>query len=115
MHLKRLLNNNYIGMRKISVLLFIVCLCFCSQQPKAQNKTNIPLPSPAQLEWQQKERIMFVHYSPATWQGKEYDNWTTSLKQINPTKLNTDQWCEVAKSWGAKTIILVAKHGVGPL
>jgi alpha-L-fucosidase len=97
-------------MRKISVLLFIVCLCFCSQQPKAQNKTNIPLPSPAQLEWQQKERIMFVHYSPATWQGKEYDNWTTSLKQINPTKLNTDQWCEVAKSWGAKTIILVAKH-----
>jgi len=59
---------------------------------------------------QEQERIMFVHFGMATWQGSEGDNWTTPLNQVNPTDLNTDQWCEVAQSWGAKMVLFVAKH-----
>ena len=78
----------------------------------------LPLPSVAQLRWHNYERIMFVHFSANTWQthrglDNEYDDLSVPLSRINPTKLNTDQWCEVARSWGAKMILFVAKHGGG--
>lgn len=74
---------------------------------------NIPLPSQAQLMWHNGERIMFVHWGMATWQNREYDNHTTNLDDVHPSKYNTDQWCEVARSWGATMIIFVAKHTGG--
>ena len=43
---------------------------------------------------------------PCTWQGREYDNHTTDLKDMKLPKLDVDQWCEAAKSWGAKEILL---------
>jgi len=78
-------------------------------QLNAQSR-SLPIPSPAQFKWHEQERLMFVHFGMATWQGKEYDNGDFDLSRVNPSKLNTDQWCEVAKSWGAKQIIFVAKH-----
>jgi alpha-L-fucosidase len=56
---------------------------------------------------------MFVCLDPCTWQGREYDNHSISLDRINPKDLDTDQWCEVALSWGAKEILFVAKHTGG--
>ena len=53
---------------------------------------------------------MFVHFGLATWQGNDYDDGSTDLKSVNPAKLDPNQWCEVAKSWGAKQILFVAKH-----
>lgn len=74
---------------------------------------GIPTPSFPQLRWQNYEQIMFIHFNPTTWTGKEYDDLTLPLERMNPTLLNTDQWCEVAKSWGAKMILFVAKHTGG--
>lgn len=74
---------------------------------------GIPIPSLPQLRWQNYEQIMFIHFNPTTWTGKEYDDLSLPLKRMNPTNLNTDQWCEVAKSWGAKMILFVAKHTGG--
>lgn len=92
--------------------LFVLILSFfvISSYSVAQ---NVVLPSKAQLRWHDYERTMFIHFGPATWQHREYDNLTTPLSQINPTQLNTDQWCEAAKSWGAKMILFVAKHTGG--
>ncbi len=56
---------------------------------------------------------MFVCLDPCTWQGREYDNHTTDLKDMKLGKLDVDQWCEAAKSWGAKEILFVAKHTGG--
>jgi alpha-L-fucosidase len=70
-------------------------------------------PSNVQLQWQNMEELMFVHFGPATWQNHEYDDLSTPLSKINPKKLNTDQWATVAKSFGAKMIIFVAKHTGG--
>lgn len=68
-------------------------------------------PSNVQFEWHEQERIMFIHFGIATWLGQEYDEQGNfDLKRINPTNLNTDEWCETAKLWGAKEIIFVAKH-----
>lgn len=94
-------------MRRLSFLtLVVVLLSGCKSQ-------NIPVPTEAQLRWQQNERAMFVHFSPATWQAREYDNGSTPLDRIIAPDLSTDQWCEVALSWGAKEIIFVAKHAGG--
>ncbi len=73
----------------------------------------MPIPSAPQLRWQQQERLMFVHFAPNTWTGLGQDDNSLPLERINPTKLNTDQWCEAAKSWGAKMIVFVAKHSGG--
>ena len=56
---------------------------------------------------------MFVHFAPNTWQDVESDNLSTPLAEINPKKLNTDQWAETAVNLGAKYIVFVAKHQGG--
>ena len=73
-------------------------------------KAQLAKPSPQQYSWHEQERIMFIHFGMATWQGREYDNFSTDLKKVNPSKINTDEWCRIAQSWGAKQIVFVAKH-----
>lgn len=68
------------------------------------------LPTPQQVAWQRLEMGMFIHFAPNTWQGREYDDRSTPLAQVNPKLLDTDQWAQVAKDFGAKYVVLVAKH-----
>jgi alpha-L-fucosidase len=56
---------------------------------------------------------MFIHFSPATWQDQEFDDLKTPLSEINPTKLDTDQWVDTAVAIGARYIVFVAKHQGG--
>ena len=70
-------------------------------------------PSPEQLAWQEMELSMFIHFGPATWQNREYDDLSTPLDRINPSKLDTEQWADVAQSLGARQIVFVAKHTGG--
>lgn len=83
----------------------ICCLC----QLIGQNIT-LTKPSKVQYFWQEQERIMFIHFGIATWRGTELDQGNFDLKRVNPSLLSTDEWCRIAKSWGAKEIIFVAKH-----
>ena len=94
-------------MKKLILILF--CTFFGLNYLVAQ-KVNLAKPSEVQYAWQEQERIMFIHFGMATWQGLEYDNGNFDLKRINPDRINTDDWCKVAGSWGAKQIIFVAKH-----
>ncbi|MDR3268345.1 MAG: alpha-L-fucosidase [Tannerella sp.] len=94
-------------------VLFVCCIFVAWFSCADVVNGQIPLPSPAQLHWQQKERMMFLCLDPATWQGREYDDHSCPIEQIHLSAINTDQWCEVARSWGAKTILFVAKHTGG--
>jgi len=71
------------------------------------------IPTPEQVEWQDMELGMFIHFGVETWQGVEEDELSTSLDCINPTALDTDQWVSVAEQLGAKYIVFVAKHSGG--
>ncbi|SDN00909.1 alpha-L-fucosidase [Kriegella aquimaris] len=73
----------------------------------------IPLPSGPQAHWQKNERLMFIHFAPNTWTGLSQDDNSLSMDRIDPSQLDTDQWCKVAKSWGATMIVFVAKHSGG--
>jgi alpha-L-fucosidase len=70
-------------------------------------------PSPQQREWQDLEVGMFVHLAPNTWQDREYDDLTTPLGAIDPASLDTDEWAAAAESFGARYVVLVAKHTGG--
>ncbi|MBX3253048.1 MAG: alpha-L-fucosidase [Chitinophagaceae bacterium] len=89
--------------------LFFVFLQACSAN-HPQQEVDLAKPSPQQYTWHEQERIMFIHFGMATWQGREYDNFSTDLSSVNPYKINTDDWCKVAQSFGAKQIVFVAKH-----
>jgi len=78
-----------------------------------QSDESLPRPTPRQYLWHEQERIMFVCLDPCTWQGREYDDHSTPLKEMALPKLSTDQWCETALSWGAREILFVAKHTGG--
>ena len=103
---------------KLAIFIVLTALFVdgCSFRNTSENLNethNLAKPTDVQYKWHEQERIMFVHFGPATWQGREYDNLSTPMDRINPEKLDTDQWCEVAQSWGAKEILFVAKHTGG--
>ncbi len=80
---------------------------------EGQQKPALARPTPEQAAWQDLEVGMFIHFAPNTWQNQEYDDLSTPLGQINPEKLDTDQWVAVARSMGARYIVFVAKHAGG--
>ncbi len=70
-------------------------------------------PTADQAAWQDGELGMFIHFGPATWQDVGEDNLSTPLNQINPDKLDTEQWVRAAEEMGAHYIVFVAKHSGG--
>lgn len=100
-------------MKRTLLIFLLLNFSFLGRPGEIGKEVTIPLPTKAQLRWQNYEQTMFVCLDPATWQGREYDNHSVSLNRINPALLNTDQWCRVAKSWGAGLILFVAKHTGG--
>lgn len=81
-----------------------------SNTSKKRAEKQLAVPTPDQSAWQDMEIEMFVHISPATWQGIEHDDLSCPLSAINPRQLDTEQWVEVAQSLGAGQIIFTAKH-----
>jgi len=72
-------------------------------------------PTPAQAVWQDLEIGAMICIGLETYLGVETDFEANIdiLKIFNPTKLDTDNWIDVAESFGAKYIIIVAKHAGG--
>ena len=76
---------------------------------------DLARPSPAQVVWQDLEIGAMICIGLETYLGVETDFGANMdiLKMFNPTKLDTDNWIDVAQSFGAKYIIIVAKHAGG--
>ncbi|MCC6284381.1 MAG: alpha-L-fucosidase [Phycisphaerales bacterium] len=82
-------------------------------QPVLVDGRPLAVPTPEQVAWQDLEIGMFVHIAPQTWQDSETDTMATTLGEIDPAGLDTDQWVRVATSMGAKYLVFVAKHEGG--
>lgn len=93
----------------LATCLSVAVAFACSRRPEPYG----PVPTPAQLEWQQMEMNMFVHFGPNTFSGLE---WGTGLEPedlFRPTELDCRQWARTAKAAGMKGIIVTAKHHDG--
>lgn len=106
-------------MNKRFIKLIVATVCFCCSL-QAQDEPSVappnpfgPVPTAAQLAWQQMEMNMFCHFGPNTFTGKEWGDGTEIEDIFHPTALNCDQWAAVAKSAGFKGIIITAKHHDG--
>ena len=102
----------------ISLLIILSLFLTLSQTSNAtlQKATDDPLasklarPSDAQFKYQEQDRLLFIHFSTNTGTGREYDLGGIPASSFNPTKLDTNQWCQAAKNMGATGIVFVAKH-----
>ncbi|MBQ6198250.1 MAG: alpha-L-fucosidase [Bacteroidales bacterium] len=74
---------------------------------------RIPVPTKAQLEWQEMEMNMFCHFGPNTFSGVEWGSGQEADDLFNPTEMDCRQWAATAKAAGFKGIIITAKHHDG--
>src|SRR5690242_17043505 len=98
-------------MKKLIVLLiFFNCCIVLHAQLVTVNK---PVPTSAQLTWQQMDFYLFAHFGPNTFTDLEWGKGTEPEDVFNPTHFDCGQWCRIAKAAGAKGIIITAKHHDG--
>jgi len=97
-------------MKWITILLLSVSILV-----KAQNapKPYGALPSKRQLAWHDIEVYGLIHFTPTTFENKEWGFGDADPKTFNPTDFNAEQIIKAAKAGGLRGIILVAKHHDG--
>ncbi|XP_062507751.1 uncharacterized protein LOC134184152 isoform X2 [Corticium candelabrum] len=100
-------------MTDMSVGLLLVLLGFANYAATS----DIPLPTPPQLEWSSWELGALVTYNMATYvagDGCEFPGKGVPPPSLfSPSKINTDQWAAAFQAFGAKYAVLVAKHNCG--
>jgi alpha-L-fucosidase len=79
---------------------------------RAQNFTDIK-PSPQQVEWQDLEFGVIIHFGTNTFLDREWGDGTASPQVFAPTQFDPEQWMRAIKAAGAKYVVLVAKHHDG--
>ncbi|SHM98280.1 Alpha-L-fucosidase [Cyclobacterium lianum] len=98
-------------------LFLMACLMLDCVDCWAQSE--VPIPTQAQLDWQNAELVAVFHYDLHVFDGKDYNQAKNRITPIpdynifNPTKLDTDQWIKAAKDAGFKMAILTATHETG--
>lgn len=101
-------DHRNLTMKYLFILFFFAGLPLVS----AQNFPDVK-PSPAQLQWQDLEIGVIIHFSTNTFLNREWGDGTASPSIFNPANVDTDQWMQAAKAGGAKYAVLVAKHHDG--
>lgn len=95
---------------RIASFFLPVCLLLFSLTAFTQAQ---PRPNAQQLRWHRLEFYLFVHFGPNTFTGREWGHGNEPEDLFNPTRLDCEQWCRIAKKAGAKGIIITAKHHDG--
>lgn len=91
-----------------------LCTLFCIQGfSQAPPKPYGPVPTKAQIAWQETEMYCLIHFGPDTFTDKEWGYGDEDPVIFNPVYFNAMQIVGAAKAGGFKGIIVVAKHHDG--
>lgn len=71
------------------------------------------LPTERQLRWHEMEMYSLIHYTPTTFQNKEWGFGDADPRIFNPSHFDAQQIAAAAASAGFKGLISVAKHHDG--
>ena len=99
-------------MKKIQTLLLgllAVSLAWAQVPPKPYGA----LPSDRQLAWHQIELYGLIHFTPTTFEDKEWGYGDANPSVFNPSSFDAEQIILAAKAGGLRGIVLVAKHHDG--
>lgn len=96
----------------------IIVLIFLAKVSTAQNQSFAPhpygaLPTARQLKWHETELYCIIHFTPTTFQHKEWGYGDADPSIFNPAKFDALQIVSAARAGGFKGIICVAKHHDG--
>jgi len=92
----------------VLALMFALWTC-CSA---GQNFSDMK-PSPQQVDWQDLEFGVIIHFSTNTFLDREWGDGTADPSVFNPTQFNPDQWMKAIRDSGARYVVFVAKHHDG--
>lgn len=93
-------------------LFFVVCLNTSAQQ-------QVPIPTPAQLQWQNAELAALVCWDMHVFDGEFYVQSNVRITPVadyntfNPQKYDMDQWVKSLKDAGFKIAIFTVSHETG--
>ena len=97
-------------MKKVFLALLFASHSLLAQVPP---KPYGAVPSERQLAWHEVESYGLIHFTPTTFENKEWGYGDADPKTFNPTDFNAEQIVLAAKAGGLRGIVLVAKHHDG--
>ncbi len=95
--------------RLLALLLLSSCMVYAQVPPKPYG----PVPSERQLVWHDTELYGLIHFTPTTYENKEWGYGDADPALFNPTGFDAEQIVLAAKSGGMRGIVFVAKHHDG--
>lgn len=96
-----------------AISLFLLVACFTSVLAQAPPKPYGAIPEKRQLAWHDIEMYGLVHFTPTTFENKEWGFGDADPKVFNPAIFDAEQIVKAAKAGGLKGIVFVAKHHDG--
>lgn len=103
-----------------SIYLLVTAFFLSFTIGAASTKTDsVPVPTQAQLTWQEAEVVAVFHYDLHVFDGEKYVQRINRVHPIedhnifNPERLDTDQWIRAVRAMGTKIAILTATHETG--
>jgi len=98
-------------MKKIALALFVFSSLFSQAQDAP--KPYGALPSERQIKWHEVEMYGLIHFTPTTFENKEWGYGDANPAIFNPTQFDADKIVAALKAGGLKGVILVSKHHDG--
>ncbi|HET6180424.1 MAG TPA: alpha-L-fucosidase [Candidatus Sulfotelmatobacter sp.] len=98
--------------RFAGILTLMLAVCSAISAGQRPNFVDVK-PSPQQVEWQDLEFGVLIHFGTNTFLDREWGDGTADPKVFAPTQLDAERWMRAIKAAGAKYVVLVAKHHDG--
>lgn len=102
------------------ILGVLYWLCVQGCEVNSEQQTDWPgvtpdstRPSQQQIDYQNKQRVAFVHFGMNTFTNREWGTGDEDPVTFKPSDFDPNQWAKVLSETGFETLILTAKHHDG--